>query len=871
MIIQMRPDRAGGGGRFRPPSADGWSSRCSAGALTAVSLLILAAMAPHVLLEANTPTGGDMGAHVLGPAYLRDVLLPGGRIIGWSNHWFAGFPIFYFYFPLPSLVIVGLDLLLPYGAAFKLVSVMGLAALAPASYFLVRSMRFSRPVAAVAAAAGGAYAFMETPTPNIFGGTIASSLAGEFAYSWSFAFLLVYLGLLLRAVYDDRRYFPWAAGALAATALCHVIPTIAAVTASLFLVIGRFALAGGAFAARRLRLRPGRPSEGPSGRRAWWTTAGTWLFGFALASFWALPLVVRLRYTTDMNWHPLAGLDELFPVEFWPIAVLGAAGMAAPLRTTGRAVPFAALTLIPLPAFFLLSQGAKLWNGRVLPHWFFGMYLFAGIGVGLLAAAAVRRLPAKVSSWWIRGGVGAGALSLVFLADVRGALPCSPPMTGVQRLAQPLCSVWRWEGWNSLQVGGASVIDRISGSDLLILAAAVLVILQLGRKPAARVGAALPLSAVILLIAPAFIGAATGENYTSGWANWNFQGYEAKKTWPEYRNLMTAVSELPPGRVQWEANKELNQYGTPMAPMLFPYWTSGTHPSMEGLYFESSITTPFHFLNAAELSTNPSNPISGLKYHNGDYERGARHMELFNVAYYVAFTETARERADRHPAFERAAEPAPFTVYSLPESSLVDIAVNRPWVFEEPGGGLFDSLTAIFTEDETPGFLEAALAWYEDLGMLDQWVTADGPAEWERIAPELDGGSEGPGRALSSAGETAPMPIGEGGRVWGVVLEDHRIVFNTSAVGAPHMIKVSYFPNWRASGAEGPWRAAPSFMVVVPTQERVELRFENTWVEDVGAWSSFLAAALLALWAGSAGAFWRRQGAQAAAEGGQPA
>src|SRR5262245_27899645 len=24
----------------------------------------------------NTPTGGDMGAHVMGPAYLRDVLLP---------------------------------------------------------------------------------------------------------------------------------------------------------------------------------------------------------------------------------------------------------------------------------------------------------------------------------------------------------------------------------------------------------------------------------------------------------------------------------------------------------------------------------------------------------------------------------------------------------------------------------------------------------------------------------------------------------------------------------------------------------------------------------------------------------------------------
>ena len=74
-----------------------------------------------------------MGAHVLGPAALRDVLLPSGRLMGWSNAWFAGFPLFYFYFPLPSLVIVLLDVVMPYGAAFKLVTVVGLVFLPPRS------------------------------------------------------------------------------------------------------------------------------------------------------------------------------------------------------------------------------------------------------------------------------------------------------------------------------------------------------------------------------------------------------------------------------------------------------------------------------------------------------------------------------------------------------------------------------------------------------------------------------------------------------------------------------------------------------------------------------------------------------------------
>ena len=30
----------------------------------------------NLVFENNTPTGGDMGAHVMAPAYLRDNLLP---------------------------------------------------------------------------------------------------------------------------------------------------------------------------------------------------------------------------------------------------------------------------------------------------------------------------------------------------------------------------------------------------------------------------------------------------------------------------------------------------------------------------------------------------------------------------------------------------------------------------------------------------------------------------------------------------------------------------------------------------------------------------------------------------------------------------
>ena len=67
-----------------------------------------------------------------------------------------------------------------------------------------------------------------------------------------------------------------------------------------------------------------------------------------------------------------------------------------------------------------------------------------------------------------------------------------------------------------------------------------------------------------------------------------------------------------------------------------------------------------------------------------------------------------------------------------------------------------------------------------------------------------------------------------------IVLDDDLISFRTDAVGVPHLVKVSYFPNWEATGAEGPFHAGPSLMIVIPTQERVTLQFANGGVENLG-------------------------------------
>ena len=64
---------------------------------------------------------------------------------------------------------------------------------------------------------------------------------------------------------------------------------------------------------------------------------------------------------------------------------------------------------------------------------------------------------------------------------------------------------------------------------------------------------------------------------------------------------------------------------------------------------------------------------------------------------------------------------------------------------------------------------------------------------------------------------------------------DSSISFHVSRVGTPVLVKVSYFPNWHANGADGPWRVTPNLMVVVPTSHDVTLTYGSVRAQD-DAW-----------------------------------
>ena len=89
-----------------------------------------------------------------------------------------------------------------------------------------------------------------------------------------------------------------------------------------------------------------------------------------------------------------------------------------------------------------------------------------------------------------------------------------------------------------------------------------------------------------------------------------------------------------------------------------------------------------------------------------------------------------------------------------------------------------------------------------------------------------------------------------------VRMGDSSVSFHVDRTGVPVEVRISYFPNWQASGAEGPWRVAPNMMVVVPTSHDVTLTYGTSSADRLGQVLT-LAAIVAAVWLAVRG--WRHR------------
>lgn len=308
--------------------------------------------------------------------------------------------------------------------------------------------------------------------------------------------------------------------------------------------------------------------------------------------------------------------------------------------------------------------------------------------------------------------------------------------------------------------------------------------------------------------------------YIPKWAEWNYRGYELARGWPDFQRLNAYLrGGLGDPRVLHEHADSLQITGTTRAfenLMLF----SG-RAGMEGLYIQSSLNSPFVYYLQSQTSQTPTTPLPGINYSRFDLAAAHARMVLYNVGQFVAVSEATRQAAEASPGYRLEKQIGPYAVFRVE---------GNPGRYVTP----VDYKPVLMLGDD---WKPKAFQWYRRGDFATPLVFQDHerPGDRDRFAAivrELQ--PEPPRVALPPAPEVREA------------IGPDRIEIQTPGRG-PLLIKVSYHPNWRVEGAERVHLAAPAFMLVYPTADRVVLTYGQTWPNYLGQALTILAGLCLLL------------------------
>ena len=786
-------------------NADYWKRLSAIIAVGGATIFLLLTLHPDLIFRNNTPTGGDMGAHVWGPAFLRDHLLNQFRLAGWSMDWYAGLPVYRYYMVIPALFIVALNIVLPYGIAIKIAAVIGILTLPFCAWLFGRFARFAYPIPEMLAIAATIFLYDESFT--IYGGNIASTMAGEFSFSISLSLSILGFALVARGL-ETGKYLAAGSIVVALSALSHGIV--------LLFVFGGVALMMLFWIQPKL--------DGMRDNTS--VVFGVKIIGLAilLSAFWVIPFVTSHAYMTDMKYEPRpSGSSDSFWKLYFPLSTLwdtiimslALLGLASQVVRRHKIGMWMGTYGVLLAAGVYFARGGLpviglLWNPRILPFFYLLRYFLFAIGIYEVIAFAARVLSLE--------RVARQALSQHESDDGAQFAQISSARTKVSFnlgvLVAFVVATFIVVGFRFQELPFGSVKTNAAGKSEYVWG---------------------PIR-----------GASSNDGFVDGWARWNFTGYEGKSAYGEYHDVVATMKSLGAdpsqgcGRAVWENNGELNKYGTTMGLMLLPFWTDGCIGSMEGLFFEAAGTTPYHFITAAAMSKQSSNPVRELRYDNNDAAKGVAYMRALGVKYFMGFTPEAVTAASAQPGLMKVAQSGPWVIFRVSESDLVVPIAVQPVVVSMASG------------DPRERWLEIGTSWFQH---ADEWAAlpADaGPQEWQHIDAKIDmTRREGePGASGRRVDIVAPAQAIEPVALPPVVVSNVEmgqsdVSFSVDKIGVPVLVRVSYFPNWKVDGATGPFRVAPNMMVVIPTSNTVKLHYGSTSLDYMAYLLTFIGIGVL--------------------------
>lgn len=760
---------------------------------------------PSLILSNTTTAGGDTGAHFIVPWLAEHHVFNHFRLTGWSSAWYDGFPLLGFYFPLPSMLVAFLNIFITYDVAFKIITILGSLIFIPSLYTFGKKFGLPRPIPVCLSLVGIGYLFDTSYT--IDGGNLASTLAGEYSFSLSLALGIYVVSIAAKRKLSNR---DMAVGAFlfGLSTLAHILPSFWVGFALVTLVI-----------LKRIFYKTWED---------FLRTAGIVLLAACLTAFWALPFAYRISYSTSMGWSKVTTYgSSLFPHSLKPWIIMAVLGLVVSLyRKQMLGILLGVLGLLSIGAFIFLPPSA-VYNARALPFWVLSLYLLSGIflgNCGIIAASGIKKVRKYVVEFTTEQPLGIGNEGHSGdmgqdVVDEEGdyveptsliGIDASPSEVSTLLSSAPaLKKRMKW----SIGVDNESIGPR----GYFVVGSLVSVIVFL-------------ISGLGLFNQISWLPFHPKQSFVPSWIRWNYTGYEAKPAYAEYRDIMTTMQGVAKkygcGPAMWEYNSQENSYGTPMALMLLPYWTNNCIGSMEGLFFESSATTPFHFLNQSELSAFPSDAMAGLPYNGLNVKLGVEHLQLLGVRYYMAFSPNVITQANQDTQLQKIA-----TVPAVDPTAGQNSALGWTWsIYKIRNSQKVVPLTHVPVvlngiKANQVSWDGVTIPWYDNPSKWSTFLAQSGPTNWPHVFPN------------AKSYPSVPLPSVLVSKIHS---KNSSISFNVSSTGTPVLIKTSYFPNWQVKGGSGPYRVSPNLMVVVPNAKHVVVYYGMTPIDYIGYSVSFL-------------------------------
>ncbi len=329
--------------------------------------------------------------------------------------------------------------------------------------------------------------------------------------------------------------------------------------------------------------------------------------------------------------------------------------------------------------------------------------------------------------------------------------------------------------------------------------------------------------------------------FIPSWIKWNYSGFETKAPWKPFRELNDFIAgDFRDPRVVYEHTPEHEAVGTIRVFENLPLFSGRS--TLEGLYMQGSPTAPFVFYLQSEVSGVTSCPFPDWGCARLDLGRGVGHLRMMNVSQLIARSQKVKAAAAQEPGLEREAVIGPYEVYRVRDNDgryAIPLARAPMLVFAD------DWKSASY-----------------------QWFKRAGPDDVVPVFARADDVTSEEGAHFAWAGDELPAqpPV----RNLGVMpalretMEPERLIIEGAAPGHPVLVRISYHPRWKATTGERVWLAGPSFMLVFPKGDRVELVYDGGLPVTIGRLFTLAGWAILALGALPAG---RRLGVRLAEAG----